>query len=235
MPDPIQTMCTRWGSDPLCCGSYSHVRVGSSGSDYNILAENVGGRLFFAGEATNREHPATMHGAFLSGLREASCILQTRRKNFMGKSDSKKLSQKNLRSYSEVLADLFKEPDLAFGVFSFVFDPSEAEDPKALGLMRVTFGNYSSRKELDEHRQSSEPPLQEFYLYALISREQAHQMKMVSDNDKGRLELLCKKFGIKLMGYTDTCALGSSLIISISGARRGRNRKLQTMHQKIWS
>ncbi|CAL9754074.1 unnamed protein product [Musa acuminata subsp. burmannicoides] len=235
VPDPIQTMCTRWGSDPLCCGSYSHVRVGSSGSDYNILAANVGGRLFFAGEATNREHPATMHGAFLSGLREASCILQTRRKNFMGKSDSKKLSQKNLRSYSEVLADLFKEPDLAFGVFSFVFDPSEAEDPKALGLMRVTFGNYSSRKELDEHRQSSEPPLQEFYLYALISREQAHQMKMVSDNDKGRLELLCKKFGIKLMGYTDTCALGSSLIISISGARRGRNRKLQTMHQKIWS
>ena len=58
-------------------GSYSHVRVQSSGSDYDILAENLGGRLFFAGEATIRQHPATMHGAYLSGLREASHISQS--------------------------------------------------------------------------------------------------------------------------------------------------------------
>ncbi|CAH1449900.1 unnamed protein product [Lactuca virosa] len=72
VPNPIQSICTKWGNDPLSCGSYSHVRVHSSGSDYDILAENVGNRLFFAGEATNRQHPATMHGAYLSGLREAS-------------------------------------------------------------------------------------------------------------------------------------------------------------------
>ncbi|WJX64199.1 Lysine-specific histone demethylase 1 2 [Trifolium repens] len=76
VPDPIQSICTRWGSDPLSYGSYSHVSVHSSGQDYDILAENVGNRLFFAGEATCRQYPATMHGAFMSGLREASRIYQ---------------------------------------------------------------------------------------------------------------------------------------------------------------
>ncbi|KAL4324603.1 hypothetical protein GQ457_11G013280 [Hibiscus cannabinus] len=47
VPDPIQTICTRWGNDPLSFGSYSHVRVQSSGRDYDILAESVGNRLFF--------------------------------------------------------------------------------------------------------------------------------------------------------------------------------------------
>ncbi|TQD70848.1 hypothetical protein C1H46_043614 [Malus baccata] len=73
VPEPIQTICTRWGSDPFSLGAYSTVAVGASGDDYDILAETVGdGRLFFAGEATNRRSPATMHDAFLSGLREAA-------------------------------------------------------------------------------------------------------------------------------------------------------------------
>ncbi|KAJ0546023.1 putative amine oxidase [Helianthus annuus] len=31
VPEPIQTVCTRWGSDPFSLGSYSNVAVGSSG------------------------------------------------------------------------------------------------------------------------------------------------------------------------------------------------------------
>ncbi|KAJ8542295.1 hypothetical protein K7X08_017161 [Anisodus acutangulus] len=73
VPLPIQTVFTRWGSDPFSFGSYSNVAVGASGDDYEILAETVGeGRLFFAGEATTRRYPATMHGAFITGLREAA-------------------------------------------------------------------------------------------------------------------------------------------------------------------
>jgi lysine-specific histone demethylase 1 len=52
-------------------GAYSFMAVGSSGEDYDLLAEPLSNRLFFAGEATNRYHPSTTAGAYLSGLRAA--------------------------------------------------------------------------------------------------------------------------------------------------------------------
>ncbi|KAL6066055.1 Lysine-specific histone demethylase 1A [Balamuthia mandrillaris] len=73
-PEPVKTVVTRWGSDPFARGSYSYIAVGSSGRDYDLMARPVSRRLFFAGEATQREHPATVAGAFLSGLREAGRI-----------------------------------------------------------------------------------------------------------------------------------------------------------------
>lgn len=55
----------------MAYGAYSSVAVGAlGGEDYDILSESVVGRVFFAGEATAKKWPATMHGAFLSGLRE---------------------------------------------------------------------------------------------------------------------------------------------------------------------
>ncbi|KAL6764103.1 flavin-containing amine oxidoreductase-domain containing protein [Haematococcus lacustris] len=74
VPDPLQAVGTRWAADPMCYGSYSSVAVGATGEDYDTLAMDVRGRLFFAGEATISKWPATMHGAFLSGLREAAKI-----------------------------------------------------------------------------------------------------------------------------------------------------------------
>jgi lysine-specific histone demethylase 1 len=38
----------------------------------------VDGRLFLAGEATERDYPGTVHGAHLSGLRVAGQVLDAR-------------------------------------------------------------------------------------------------------------------------------------------------------------
>jgi polyamine oxidase len=74
IPNPDAVLRTKWASDPFTLGSYSTMPVGSKGSDRTILAEPVGKRLFFAGEATSQDYPATVHGAFLSGIREAERI-----------------------------------------------------------------------------------------------------------------------------------------------------------------
>eukprot|EP00118_Oscarella_pearsei_P027195 m.310890 g.310890 ORF g.310890 m.310890 type:complete len:745 (+) comp56235_c0_seq1:87-2321(+) len=78
VPEPTETVVTRWKTDKYACGSYSYVASGSSGADYDLLAMPVlnaeagKARLCFAGEHTMRNYPATVHGAFLSGLREAA-------------------------------------------------------------------------------------------------------------------------------------------------------------------
>jgi monoamine oxidase len=56
---------TRWGGDPFALGSYSFVAKGSSGDDFDELACPVADKLFFAGEATSREYPSSVHGAYL--------------------------------------------------------------------------------------------------------------------------------------------------------------------------
>nr|WP_255570869.1 FAD-dependent oxidoreductase [Cohnella sp. CFH 77786] len=74
IPDPTGWKITRWGTDPFAYGSYSFMAPGASGKDIEELARPVGGRLFFAGEATSGEYAATVHGAYFSGIREAKRI-----------------------------------------------------------------------------------------------------------------------------------------------------------------
>lgn len=74
IPEPTGYLRTKWASDPFAGGSYSHVPVGRTLEDHEALAAPVGERLLFAGEATAGGHAATVHGAFLSGLREARRI-----------------------------------------------------------------------------------------------------------------------------------------------------------------
>ena len=69
---PTRIERTHWSQDPFARGSYSYVAVGSTPTDIETLAEPVGGRLFFAGEATYRHHWGGAHGAYASGLREAA-------------------------------------------------------------------------------------------------------------------------------------------------------------------
>lgn len=76
VPEPVGVLRSRWGLDHFTRGSYSHIPVGASPDDYDALAEPVGSRIFFAGEATNRRYPATVHGALLSGRREARRIIE---------------------------------------------------------------------------------------------------------------------------------------------------------------
>lgn len=74
VPDPVATLVTRWTADPFAGGAYSFLAKHASPKDYETLATSVSDRLFFAGEATSREYAATVHGALLSGWREADRI-----------------------------------------------------------------------------------------------------------------------------------------------------------------
>ncbi len=74
-PDPVAARITRWKSDPFAYGSYSYLPPGARSGDRRRLARAVGDRLYFAGEATSWRYPATVHGAYLSGVRAADEIV----------------------------------------------------------------------------------------------------------------------------------------------------------------
>jgi monoamine oxidase len=75
LPSPISYVNTRWSQDPFSNGSYSYILTGASGEDYEAIAKPILNKLFFAGEATSSKYPATTHGAYLSGIREAERII----------------------------------------------------------------------------------------------------------------------------------------------------------------
>ncbi len=74
IPDPLDWQITRWADDPYAWGSYSYLTPGTSSKTLNILAKSVDSKLFFAGEATSSDYQATVHGAYLSGIRAAEEI-----------------------------------------------------------------------------------------------------------------------------------------------------------------
>ncbi len=70
-PAPRETFVTRWRSDPYSFGSYSYPSRHASPAARRALAAPVEDRVLFAGEATDVDYFGTVHGALLSGLREA--------------------------------------------------------------------------------------------------------------------------------------------------------------------
>ncbi|XP_010267207.1 PREDICTED: protein FLOWERING LOCUS D [Nelumbo nucifera] len=234
VPEPIQTVCTRWGSDPFSLGSYSNVAVGASGDDYDILAENVGdGRLFFAGEATIRRYPATMHGAFLSGVREAANMAHHANARALHIKVERSPS-KDAQSCAVLLADLFREPDLEFGSFSVIFSPNYS-DPKSMAILRVTFSGprkktsegskpdqQHSNKLLFQQLQSHFNQQQQLHVYTLLSRQQALELREVRGGDEMRLSFLSDKLGVKLVGRRGLGSAADSVIASIKSERGNR-------------
>lgn len=75
IPDPTDSLITRWGSDPYAMGAYSCNILGSTPEMRTDLASNINSRVFFAGEATERQYYQTVHGAYQSGIRAADEIL----------------------------------------------------------------------------------------------------------------------------------------------------------------
>ncbi|KAK4185530.1 putative lysine-specific histone demethylase 1 [Podospora australis] len=74
--NPVEAVVTRWASDKFARGSYSSAGPAMKIDDYDTMARPVG-NLYFAGEHTCGTHPATVHGAYLSGLRAASEVLDS--------------------------------------------------------------------------------------------------------------------------------------------------------------
>src|SRR5262249_6131992 len=68
----------RWHRQRYTRMGYSYLPVGCPAALRDWLAEPLPPTLFFAGEATNRQQPSTVHGALESGVRAAQQVLEAR-------------------------------------------------------------------------------------------------------------------------------------------------------------
>ena len=75
IPDPLEVRVSRWAADPWAQGAYSFLGLGATPDDRVVLGHPVQNTLFFAGEATHRDDPSSVHGAWWSGLRAAKEVL----------------------------------------------------------------------------------------------------------------------------------------------------------------
>lgn len=76
IPQPTNMLRTRWANNPHSYGCYSFFTKGYPSEALDVIGEQVDNKLFFAGEHTLSVYNATVHGAYLTGLREAEKILR---------------------------------------------------------------------------------------------------------------------------------------------------------------
>jgi len=75
IPNPTAMLRTKWRQNINTFGAYSFAANNTTSEDFDILAQSVQNKLFFAGEHTSRDYRGTVHGAYLSGIREAEKIM----------------------------------------------------------------------------------------------------------------------------------------------------------------
>lgn len=75
MPEATGFVASGWSRDAFAEGAYSVIAPGSTPADFATLAQGIDNRLFLTGEHTDFAYHATVHGAYLSGLRTAKTIL----------------------------------------------------------------------------------------------------------------------------------------------------------------
>jgi len=75
IPNPTNMLRTKWGQNINTFGAYSFATNGTTSADFETMATEINNKLFFAGEHTERDYRGTVHGAYLSGIREADKII----------------------------------------------------------------------------------------------------------------------------------------------------------------
>jgi len=75
IPMPSAMLRTRWSENPHTFGAYSFAAAGIDTSAFDALAAPVENRLLFAGEHTSRDYRGTVHGAYLTGIREGDRLI----------------------------------------------------------------------------------------------------------------------------------------------------------------
>jgi len=80
-PEPIASATTSWATDPFVLGCYANIApttdVAQHAADLTTLA-TPHGRVLFAGEHTCERGTSTVDSAWITGVREASRLLQQR-------------------------------------------------------------------------------------------------------------------------------------------------------------
>ena len=69
-----KSITSTWGLDEYSLGSYSYALPGKH-KDRDLLKKHIEDTLFFAGEATEKDHYGTCHGAYFSGVSAAKEII----------------------------------------------------------------------------------------------------------------------------------------------------------------
>ena len=75
IPNPTNILRTKWGQNINTFGAYTFATNGTTSADFDTMASEINNKLFFAGEHTERNYRGTVHGAYLSGIREADKII----------------------------------------------------------------------------------------------------------------------------------------------------------------